>query len=187
VETEAVGNARETVTPKGVPCADRFSPPPPCPQFSPPPPAAGATIGSLAKSSSKRATPSASSTSLASTRSRRSRAPTTSNATSTRPGPSSRKGRTSSTRSLPPRSSPVIEEGTDELDALTPPEELEDDYDRWISLTREGVASLDELEAAAAAGDAEGLQEIVESLDDSEAEADSLAQEIGFQECGGED
>jgi hypothetical protein len=82
---------------------------------------------------------------------------------------------------------PVIEEGTDELDALTPPEELEDDYDRWISLTREGVASLDELEAAAAAGDAEGLQEIVESLDDSEAEADSLAQEIGFQECGGED
>ena len=81
---------------------------------------------------------------------------------------------------------PVIEEGTDELDALTPPEELEDDYDRWISLTREGVASLDALEAAAAAGDAEQLQEIVEGLDDREAEADSLAQEIGFQECGDE-
>jgi hypothetical protein len=49
---------------------------------------------------------------------------------------------------------PIVEEGTNELENLTPPEDLEDEYDEWISLTRTGVASFDDLKAAAADGDA---------------------------------
>src|ERR671919_784719 len=48
---------------------------------------------------------------------------------------------------------PIVEEGTDELDALEPPEELEDSYDQWIEATRSGVEQFDELEEAAASGD----------------------------------
>jgi hypothetical protein len=36
---------------------------------------------------------------------------------------------------------PIVEEGTDELDALQPPEELEDDYDQWIQETRSATCS----------------------------------------------
>jgi hypothetical protein len=81
---------------------------------------------------------------------------------------------------------PIVEEGTNELDNLTPPEDLEDEYDEWIALTRTGVGSLDELKAAAAEGDEQWIQEIVQGLDDDEAEADRIAQGIGFQECGEE-
>jgi hypothetical protein len=81
---------------------------------------------------------------------------------------------------------PVVEEGVDELDALTPPEELEDDYDEWIELSRNGVAVLDDLKAAAAEGDDARVEEIVRGLDDEEAEADRIAQDIGFENCGEE-
>lgn len=81
---------------------------------------------------------------------------------------------------------PIVEEGTNELDNLTPPEDLEDEYDEWISLTRTGLASFDDLKAAAAEGDAQRIQEIVQDLDGGEAEADRIAQNIGFQECGNE-
>jgi hypothetical protein len=81
---------------------------------------------------------------------------------------------------------PIVEEGTNELDNLAPPEDLEDEYDEWIALTRTGVGSLDELKAAAAEGDEQRIQEIVQGLDDDEAEADRIAQGIGFQECGEE-
>jgi hypothetical protein len=81
---------------------------------------------------------------------------------------------------------PIVQEGTNELDELTPPEDLEDEYDEWISLTRTGLASLDDLKAAAAEGDEQRIQEIVQNLDGGEAEADRIAQSMGFQECGSE-
>ena len=79
---------------------------------------------------------------------------------------------------------PIIEEGTDKLDELTPPEELEDDYDQWIELSRNGVAAIDDLKAAAEEGDDARVEEILQGLDDDEAEADRLAQDIGFEDCG---
>jgi hypothetical protein len=81
---------------------------------------------------------------------------------------------------------PIVEEGADALDELQPPEELEDDYDEWIRLSREGVAAFDDLEAAAADGDEQRIQEITQDLQDEEAEADRIAQSIGFEQCGDE-
>ena len=81
---------------------------------------------------------------------------------------------------------PIVEEGTDELDALEPPEELEDDYDQWIEETRSAVDRFDELEEAAASGDEQRIQEVFQDVGEGE-EADRLAQELGFQECGSDD
>jgi len=79
---------------------------------------------------------------------------------------------------------PIVEEGTDELDALEPPEELEEEYDDWIEATRSGVGRFDELEEAAASGDEERIQEALEGGAEGNEEAGRLAQELGFQECG---
>lgn len=82
---------------------------------------------------------------------------------------------------------PIVEEGTDELDSLQPPEELEDDYDQWIQETRSAIDMFDELEEAAASGDEQRIQEVLQGAGEGGEEADRLAQELGFQECGSDD
>lgn len=82
---------------------------------------------------------------------------------------------------------PVIEEGTNELAELEPPEELQDEYDDWIAAMRSSVDQFDELEEAAASGDEQRIQEVFESVGQGGDEADRLAEDIGFQECGGDD
>ena len=82
---------------------------------------------------------------------------------------------------------PIVEEGTDELDALEPPEELEDEYADWIEATRSGVDRIDELEDAAASGDEQRIQEVLQGAGEGGDEANRLAQEIGLQECGSDD
>ncbi len=78
---------------------------------------------------------------------------------------------------------PIVEEGTDELDALEPPEELRDEYDQWIEETRSAIDRFNELEEAAASGDEQRIQEVFQDAGEGE-EADRLAEEMGFQECG---
>ncbi|MGH3019489.1 MAG: hypothetical protein ACRDNR_04920 [Gaiellaceae bacterium] len=78
---------------------------------------------------------------------------------------------------------PIVEEGTDELDALEPPEELRDEYDQWIEETRSAIDRFDELEEAAASGDEQRIQEVFQDAGEGE-EADRLAEEMGFQDCG---
>jgi hypothetical protein len=82
---------------------------------------------------------------------------------------------------------PIVEEGTDELEALEPPEELQDEYDDWIAATRSGVERFDELEEAAASGDEQRIQEVLEGAGEGGDEANRLAQEIGLKECGSDD
>lgn len=79
---------------------------------------------------------------------------------------------------------PIMEEGAAKLDELTPPEELEDDYRAWIERGRAGMEPLDDLKAAAAEGDDARMEEITNVLRDDAAEADRIAQDIGFQKCG---
>jgi hypothetical protein len=82
---------------------------------------------------------------------------------------------------------PIVEEGTDELAELQPPEELEDEYDQWIQETRSAIDMFDELEEAAASGDEQRIQEVLQGAGEGGEEADRLAQELGFQECGSDD
>lgn len=79
---------------------------------------------------------------------------------------------------------PIVEEGTDQLAELDPPEELQDEYDAWIDATRANVDRFDELEEAAASGDEQQIQEALESAGTGGDEAARLADELGFEECG---
>jgi hypothetical protein len=78
---------------------------------------------------------------------------------------------------------PIFEEGVEELKDLEPPEDVQEDYDRWIELSEENVAAIGNLEQAAADGDAGRVQEIVSESQAKEQEADRLAQGIGLREC----
>jgi signal transduction protein with GAF and PtsI domain len=84
---------------------------------------------------------------------------------------------------LADQAKPIVEDGVDELARLQPPEDLEDEYDRWIGLNRESVDTIDELKEAAAAGDGARVQQVVQDADEKEREADALARQIGLDEC----
>jgi hypothetical protein len=78
---------------------------------------------------------------------------------------------------------PIVQEGVDKLAALEPPEDLEDDYDRWIELNRESITVIDNLKEAAASGDEARVQQVVEEAQSTENEADAIAGQIGLDEC----
>jgi hypothetical protein len=85
--------------------------------------------------------------------------------------------------SLADDAKPIVEEGVGKLEQLQPPEELEDDYDRWIELNHDSVAVIDDLKDAAASGDEAQVRQVVQEAQAKENEADALAGEIGFDEC----
>jgi hypothetical protein len=85
--------------------------------------------------------------------------------------------------SLAEEAKPIVEDGVDELDDLEPPEELEEDYDRWIALNRESLEAIDELKEAAASGDESRVEQVVQDANSKEEEADALAGRIGLDEC----
>lgn len=82
---------------------------------------------------------------------------------------------------------PMVEDGTNELAELEPPEELEDEYEDWVAAMRSSVDQFDRLEEAVTSGDEQRIQEVFASAGQGGEEADQLAEEIGFQECGGDD
>ena len=82
---------------------------------------------------------------------------------------------------------PVIEDGLNELEELQPPEELEGRWNELVASNDESLDALDDLRQAAANGDQERLQEIAEDASQRDAESDRIAQDIGLQECTGED
>jgi uncharacterized protein Yka (UPF0111/DUF47 family) len=78
---------------------------------------------------------------------------------------------------------PIVENGIENLRALDPPEDLEDEFDEWISRNEENVAAIDELQEAVVDRDEQRIQEIVRQIDENEQEADELAAEIGLEDC----
>ena len=78
---------------------------------------------------------------------------------------------------------PIVENGIESLQALNPPEDLEDEFDEWISRNEENVAAIEDLQEAVADRDEQRIQEIVRQIDENEQEADELAAEIGLEDC----
>ena len=78
---------------------------------------------------------------------------------------------------------PIVENGIENLRALDPPEDLEDEFDEWISRNEENVAAIEDLQEAVADRDEQRIQEIVRQIDENEQEADELAAEIGLEDC----
>jgi hypothetical protein len=78
---------------------------------------------------------------------------------------------------------PIVEEGVNELKALEPPEDLEDEWDELMEHNDASVALIDELSAAATSGDLARVQEIADEAQRQDEETDLLARELGLEEC----
>jgi len=78
----------------------------------------------------------------------------------------------------------LLETGVNELDALEPPGDLGERYDEWVALKRESLAATRDLQEAGAAANQELISEALGRLEQSEDEADEIADELGLAECG---
>lgn len=81
---------------------------------------------------------------------------------------------------------PIVEEGTEELRRLEPPEELESEYEEWMSRNEANLDLIDDLATAVAERDEQRIEEVVQELGRNEEEADELAAAIGLEACASE-
>ena len=87
-------------------------------------------------------------------------------------------------RSFADKALPIAKDGRDELDDLTPPEELEDTYDAWLDQGDEAIEIVERLRDAAEEGDQAEIGRIAADAQRTDAEANRLARQLGFEECG---
>ena len=85
------------------------------------------------------------------------------------------------------RGIPIIEEGIAELRELNPPEEMEADFDRMLDETEKTIPAARQLSEAAADQDAEAVQEAISQGQESDAETDRIATELGLDECASDE
>ena len=81
---------------------------------------------------------------------------------------------------------PLVEEQTNELEELDPPDELADDWNRAMAVQREGLANVRALQDAVQNGDATQIQELLAKAESIRAESDQLARDLGLETCGEE-
>ena len=81
---------------------------------------------------------------------------------------------------------PILEEGTNELDELQPPEELEEDWDRAMEINREQLDTVRELQTAVEEGDQARIAELLQEAETAREESNQLASDLGLEECGSE-
>ena len=79
---------------------------------------------------------------------------------------------------------PILEEGTNRLDELQPPDELEEDWNRAMEINREQLDNVRELQDAVADGDQARVAELLQQSDEAREESNQLAADLGLTECG---
>jgi hypothetical protein len=79
---------------------------------------------------------------------------------------------------------PIIEEGTEKLNDLDPPEEFRDEWTRVVEINDENLEVIRNVQAALEDGDLEEAQRLLGEAGGNEEEADRLAREIGLTKCG---
>ena len=79
---------------------------------------------------------------------------------------------------------PILEEGTNRLDELQPPDELEEDWNRAMEINREQLDNVRELLDAVADGDQASVAELLQQSDEAREESNQLAADLGLTECG---
>lgn len=80
---------------------------------------------------------------------------------------------------------PIAKEGRADLGELRPPDELEETYDAWLEQGDEAIAIVERLRDAAGEADQAEIARIAVDAQRTDAEANRLAGELGFEECGG--
>lgn len=79
---------------------------------------------------------------------------------------------------------PIIEEGTQKLNDLDPPEEFRDEWTRVIEINSQNLDTIKEVQKALEDDDVEEAQRLIADAGGNEEEADRLAREIGLTKCG---
>ena len=88
-------------------------------------------------------------------------------------------------RTFADKALPIAKEGRKDLGELRPPEELEATYDAWLEEGDEAIEIVERLRDAAAEGDQAEIGRIAADARRTDAEANRLADELGFEQCGG--
>lgn len=91
---------------------------------------------------------------------------------------------TTELRSFADKALPIAKDGREELGELTPPEELEETYDAWLEQGDEAIEIVERLRDAAGENDQAEIQRIAADAQRTDAEANRLAGELGFEQCG---
>jgi vacuolar-type H+-ATPase subunit H len=79
---------------------------------------------------------------------------------------------------------PIIEEGTQRLSELDPPEEFRDEWTRVVEINAENLEVIKKVQAALQDGNVGESQRLLQEAGGNEEEADRLAREIGLTKCG---
>ena len=77
----------------------------------------------------------------------------------------------------------LLEAAVNELRLLEPPDDLGERYDEWLELKGRSLAATRDLQVAGAAHDEELISEALNTIEEAEAEADPLAEELGLSDC----
>jgi hypothetical protein len=79
---------------------------------------------------------------------------------------------------------PIIEDGTQQLADLEPPEEFRAKWTRVTEINEENLDTIKAVQAALEDDDVEEAQRLTQEAGGNEEEADRLAREIGLTKCG---
>ena len=77
----------------------------------------------------------------------------------------------------------LLEASVNELRLLEPPESIGEDYGEWLDLRAEILSAMRDVQAAAGLHDLQALDTALQRANAAMAEADPLAEEIGFEAC----
>jgi hypothetical protein len=79
---------------------------------------------------------------------------------------------------------PIAKDGREELGDLTPPENQQETYDRWLEQGDRAIEVVEDLRDAAKDGDTAEIQRIAQEAEQADQESNRLAAQLGFKECG---
>ena len=90
----------------------------------------------------------------------------------------------------PKNDAPILEDiiatqepAVDEFKQLKPPEQLQDAFDEFVSISDQQVSIAREAQAAAETGDADAYQEELKKLEPLDKQSDAAARSLGAEEC----
>lgn len=81
----------------------------------------------------------------------------------------------------------LLETGVNELRLLEPPEELADDYEVWLELKERSLGATRDLQRGGTMHSEALIEESLATIEETEAEADALAEDLGLSDCASSD
>ena len=77
----------------------------------------------------------------------------------------------------------LLEASVNELRLLEPPDELSAGYAEWLDLRAQLLTTVRDLQTAGGLHDEAAVDQSLRQIDETMAEADPLAEELGFEDC----